>query len=76
MLKHRAAFRRRPVFPDRRKSGHKRAPNLGKRDVMTTTLVWTGVALWLAVNASLALRMYAVQPGRTAIRFDRTLRLI
>lgn len=38
---------------------------------MTTTLVWTGVALWLAVNAVLALRMYATQPGRATIRWDR-----
>ena len=43
---------------------------------MTTTLVWTGVALWLAVNAVVAVRMYATQPGRATIRSDRGLHLI
>ena len=33
---------------------------------MTTTLVWTGVALWLVLKAVVALRMF--EPAKVTIR--------
>ncbi len=34
---------------------------------MTTTLVWTGVALWLGLNAAIAARcIYVTRPARAA----------
>ena len=36
-----------------------------------TTLVWTGVALLLALNAVVALRGVATQPARVTIRRNR-----
>ena len=30
---------------------------------MTMTLVWTGVALWLALNAAVAVCLLVAQPG-------------
>ena len=39
---------------------------------MTTTLVWTGVALWLAFNTVIAARgLYAARPvkAKTSARF-------
>ena len=53
--------------------GTTRIPNFAERGNMTTTLVWTGVALWLALNAAVAVRLYAVQPGRATIRPHRGL---
>jgi tellurite resistance protein TehA-like permease len=38
---------------------------------MTTTLVWTGVALWLALNAVVAIRVVATQPARARVRSER-----
>lgn len=38
---------------------------------MATTIVWTGVALWLALNAAVVLRRYSVQAARAAVRSDR-----
>ena len=35
---------------------------------MTMTLVWTGVVLWLVLNAAVAGYLLAVQPGRTTHR--------
>jgi hypothetical protein len=35
---------------------------------MTTTLVWTGVALLLALKALVAVRSVATQPARATIR--------
>ena len=32
---------------------------------MTMTLVWTGVALWLALNATVAVRLFVTEPRRT-----------
>jgi hypothetical protein len=34
---------------------------------MTTTLVWTGVALWLGLNAAVAARrIYVTRPAKVA----------
>jgi len=34
---------------------------------MTTTLIWTGVALWLGFNAAVAVRgRYLAQPAKVA----------
>jgi hypothetical protein len=39
---------------------------------MTMTLVWTGVALWLGLNAAIALRcIFASQPVRIPVTSDR-----
>jgi hypothetical protein len=35
---------------------------------MAMTLVWTGVALWLAVNAGVAVCLLVAQPGRVTHR--------
>jgi len=35
---------------------------------MTMTLVWTGVALWLALNAAVAGCLLVAQPGRMTQR--------
>jgi hypothetical protein len=51
---------------------------LGREHIMTTTLVWTGVALWLLFNAAIAARcILMARPVKVAsssariIRFDR-----
>jgi len=38
---------------------------------MTTLLVWTGVALWLALNAIVTLRMVTTQPSLARVRSAR-----
>ncbi len=44
---------------------------------MTTTLVWTGVALWLGLNAAIAARrIYVMRPAKAAARPDRIVSLI
>jgi hypothetical protein len=45
---------------------------------MTMTLVWTGMALWLGLNAAIALRcIFALQPMRIPVTSDRKhLRLV
>ena len=68
MPKLRAAYRKEPVFTDSSKSRHKTLPNSWERGIMTMTLVWTGVVLWLALNAAVAGYLLAVQPGRTTHR--------
>jgi hypothetical protein len=35
---------------------------------MTMTLLWTGVAFWLAPNAAIAAWLLAAQPGRMTQR--------
>jgi hypothetical protein len=43
---------------------------------MTTTLVWTGVALWLSLNAAIAARrIYVSRPLRVAAHSARTIYL-
>ncbi|MCP3465272.1 MULTISPECIES: hypothetical protein [unclassified Bradyrhizobium] len=43
---------------------------------MTTTLVWTGVALWLGLNAALAARcIYVARPVKVASRSARIIHL-
>jgi hypothetical protein len=37
---------------------------------MTMTLVWTGLALWLALNAAVAVCLLVAQPGRTTHRSE------
>jgi hypothetical protein len=68
VLKLLAALRKEPVFTDSRKSRHKTLPNSWECGIMTMTLVWTGVALWLALNAGVAGCLLVVQPGRTTHR--------
>jgi len=38
---------------------------------MTMTLVWTGVALWLALNAAVTACLVAAEPGKMNHRSDR-----
>ena len=39
---------------------------------MTTTLVWTGVALWLGLNAAIAARcIYVSRPAKVAVSSAR-----
>ncbi len=43
---------------------------------MTTTLVWTGVALWLGFNAAVAARgMFIARPMRVADTSSRIIHL-
>ncbi len=43
---------------------------------MTTTLVWTGVALWLGVNAAFAARRVSVtRPAKVAAQSARIIHL-
>jgi hypothetical protein len=43
---------------------------------MTTTLVWTGVALWLGLGAAIAARcLYAARPVKVAARSARVIHL-
>jgi len=43
---------------------------------MTTTLVWTGVALWLGLNAAIAARcIYVARPAMVAARSARIIYL-
>ena len=60
----RAAPRKETGFPDSSKSRHKSFPNFAGYGIVTMTLVWTGVALWLAANAAVAIYVLAVQPRR------------
>jgi hypothetical protein len=76
MLNIRAPYRGSPVFPDSPKSLHNTRSNFRGSDDMTTSLVWTGVALWLALNAVVAFRMVATQPGVSRVKADRGLRRI
>jgi hypothetical protein len=59
----RAALRKETVFTDSRKSRHKALPDFWECGIMTMTLVWTGVALWLALNAVVAGCLLVAQPG-------------
>jgi hypothetical protein len=44
-----------------------RAPIFAGSAIMTMTLVWTGVALWLGFNAAIAVRcIYVALPAKTA----------
>lgn len=63
MLKLRAATRRNSVFTESVKSRHKACPEFRGVRLMAMTLVWTGVALWLAVNAGVAACLLVTQPG-------------
>ena len=38
---------------------------------MAMTWVWTGVALWLALNAAVTVCLLATEPARTKRRSDR-----
>ena len=38
---------------------------------MTMTLVWTGVALWLALNAAVTVCLAAAEPGTRRRTYDR-----
>jgi hypothetical protein len=76
MLKLRATLRKETVFTDSSKSRHKTLPNSWECGIMTMTLVWTGVVLWLALNAAVAGCLLAVQPGRTTYRPYRGLYLV
>jgi hypothetical protein len=60
----RAALRRETGFPDSSKSRHNALPDFAECGIMTMTFVWTGVALWLALNAAVAVCLLAAQPGR------------
>jgi hypothetical protein len=43
---------------------------------MTTTLVWTGVALWLGLNAAIAARcLYVARPVKVASHSARVTHL-
>jgi hypothetical protein len=43
---------------------------------MTTTLVWTGVALWLGLNAAIAARcVYVTRPAKVAAQPARIIHL-
>jgi hypothetical protein len=43
---------------------------------MTTTLVWTGVALWLGLNTAIAARcLYAARPVKVAAPSARIVHL-
>ncbi|MCP3477370.1 hypothetical protein NLM33_45245 [Bradyrhizobium sp. CCGUVB1N3] len=43
---------------------------------MTTTLVWTGVALWLGLNAAVAARcVYVARPVKVVARSARIIHL-
>ena len=43
---------------------------------MTTTLVWTGVALWFGFNAAIAARcMFIARPMRVAVTSARIIHL-
>jgi hypothetical protein len=72
MLKLRAASRRNPVFTDSCKSLHNALPNFAECGIMTMTLVWTGVALWLALNAAVTVCLVAAEPGNRRRAYDRT----
>jgi len=63
MLKLRAASRRTPVFTDSSKSRHNAFYEFAECGIMTMTLVWSGVALWLALNAIVAACLLVAQPG-------------
>lgn len=39
---------------------------------MTMTLVWTGVALWLALNAAVTVCLVAAEPGNRRRAYNRT----
>jgi hypothetical protein len=67
----RAALRKETVFTDSRKSRHNALPNFAECGIMTMTLVWTGVALWLALNAAVTVCLLAAEPGNRKRTFDR-----
>jgi len=71
MLKLRAASRRSPVFTESGKSLHNALPNFAECGIMTMTLVWTGVALWLALNAAVTVCLAAAEPGTRRRTYDR-----
>jgi hypothetical protein len=64
----RAAPRKETGFTDSCKSRHNPLPNFAECGIMTMTLVWTGVALWLALNAALVVRLLVIQPSSAARR--------
>ena len=66
MPKLRALTRKETGFTDSLKSRHKMLPNFAECSMVTMTLVWTGVALWLALNAAVAAYVLAVQPRRAS----------
>jgi len=67
MLNIRAASRKYPDFSNPGKSRHKSARNFSGAAVMATTLGWTGVTLWLGLNAVVAFWcMDVTRPARTA----------
>jgi hypothetical protein len=51
LLKIATSFRTPPDFPDSRKSLLVVLACFSREHIMTTTLVWTGVALWLGFSA-------------------------
>ena len=61
----RAASRKETVFTEQAKSRHNAFSNFAECRIMTMTLVWTGLALWLALNAAVAVRVLVARPSRT-----------
>jgi hypothetical protein len=64
----RAAPRKETVFTDSIKSRHNALPNFAECGIMTMTLVWTGLALWLGLNAAVAARLLVAQPRKVTRR--------
>jgi hypothetical protein len=67
MHKLRAEFRTHAGFPDSRNLMHKlvHKNSLGGRIIMTSTIVWTGVGVWVGLNVALvALRLYVTRPEK------------
>jgi len=66
MLNIRAPHRSDPVFPDSAKSMHNPRSHFAGARTMTMTFVWTGVALWLGLNAAfVARRIYVTRPAKS-----------
>jgi len=72
----RAVHRRETGFTDSGKSRHNALPILAECGIMTMTFVWTGVALWLALNAAVTVCLVAAEPGTRRRAYDRAPRWI